>query len=135
MTTNFLIPIERLTSGNEIMVPDFGSAEVYGVEFDGEGYLVTYCTDDRAGWDALDTHYVRVGESVEYAIANSQPRWMRSRAAVTAEEWEALAEVENNRRLVEDGCAAAVADALGVSSDERRAEFFGACDRALMAAE
>lgn len=135
MGTNFLIPIERLTSGNEIMVPDFGSAEVYGVEFDGEGYLVTYCTDDRAGWDALDTFYVRVGESVEYAIAGSQPRWMRSRAAVTAEEWEALAEAEDRKRQTETLLAASVADALGLAGGERRAEFFDTCDRALQAAE
>lgn len=39
------------------------------------------------------------------------------------------------RPIDEQALVASVADALGVSSNERRAEFFGACDRALQAAE
>lgn len=85
MTT---IPIERLTSGNEIIVPGFGFAEVYGVRFDGESYAVDYCTDDRAGWDALDTFHVNAGESVEHA-SDEVPRYLRSKADVTLEEWQA----------------------------------------------
>jgi hypothetical protein len=85
-----LIPIERLTSGLEIIIPGHGSAEVYDVEFDGDGYTVTYCYDDRYGWDALETHRVMPGECVEHAGPGA-PRWLRSRAAVTEGEWEALA--------------------------------------------
>lgn len=87
MTT---IPIERLATGIEIVIPDFGAAEVYAVDFDGEGYLIKYCTDDRHGWDALETHYVEAGKSVEHAYADS-PRWVRSRASISDEEWEAKA--------------------------------------------
>ncbi|WP_169194967.1 hypothetical protein [Devosia sp. MC1541] len=86
-----LIPIERLTTGVEIIVPDFGSAEVYGVEFDGVDYIVQYCTDDAAGWDALDTFTVPAGGSVEHAYKGEAP-WHRDRAAITDMEWEALAE-------------------------------------------
>jgi hypothetical protein len=62
-----LIPVERLTVGTLIEVPGFGAAEVYAVRFDGEGYAVDYCTDDRGGWDALDSFYVEAGGTVEFA--------------------------------------------------------------------
>lgn len=109
----FFIPIERLTDGLNIDIPGHGSAEVYGVQFDGEGYLVTYCYDDRLTWDALDTHYFNPGDSVEHTGAGAPP-WLRSRAAVTQEEWEALAEAESAKRAVENACVGAVAESLGV---------------------
>lgn len=65
MTT--LIPIERLTPGTLIAVPDYDGVEVYEVEFDGTGYAVRFCMDNRGGWEALDTHYVECGGCVEYA--------------------------------------------------------------------
>lgn len=62
-----MIPVERLTTGTLIDVPCFGPAEVYHIAFDGEGYTVTYCTNDRRGWDATDTVYVLAGGAVEHA--------------------------------------------------------------------
>lgn len=85
-----LIPIERLTAGLEVYIPGFGSAEVYGVEWDRDAYHVTYCTDDRLGRDALDSIRVPAGGSLEHALLGN-PLYWRSRAAVTDEEWEALA--------------------------------------------
>lgn len=87
------IPIERLTAGLEIVVPSFGFAEVYGVEFNGEGYVVQYCTDDRYGWDALDTVTIPAGDTVQHAYDHAPP-YLRSRAAVTDHEWEVLAEAQ-----------------------------------------
>lgn len=82
------IPIERLTSGLRVMIPEFGDAEVYGVRWDGEGYAVDFCTNDKGGWDALDTHYVNAGETLEYS-GIGEPPYLRSKAAVEPEEWEA----------------------------------------------
>lgn len=61
------ICIERLTTGTVIEVPGFGAAEVYECEFDGSGYSVTYCTNDRYGWDCVDHAYFDAGSTVEFA--------------------------------------------------------------------
>lgn len=84
MTT---INIERLTTGTPIAIPGYDAVEVYEVGFDGEGYEVTYCTDDRHGWDATDTLYVNAGDKVEY-VGRGEPS-LRSEADVNRAEWEA----------------------------------------------
>lgn len=61
------IPIERLTTGTLIALPTYDGVEVYEIKFDGYGYAVWFCMDNRGGWDALDMHYVPVGSCVEYA--------------------------------------------------------------------
>jgi hypothetical protein len=86
-----IIPIERLTTGLDIMVPGFGPAEVYAIEFDGWGYMVQYARSVRGGWDDLDSFYVDAGGSVDHA-GIGEPRWIRGINAVTAEEWQAKAE-------------------------------------------
>lgn len=95
----FRIPIERLTEGVEIQIidtfygPDSRPAEVVAVEFDGEGYLVRtlLIENDRVTEMEAEAYYP-VGSTVEHCYEH-EPRWMRSRATVTAEEWQAL---ENN---------------------------------------
>lgn len=113
------IPIERLTSGLRVMIPEFGDAEVYGVRWDGEGYAVDFCTNDRGGWDALDTHYVNAGETLEYS-GIGEPPYLRSKAAVEPEEWEAKfqATLREISRLVDvqNGLVEAVARALEVEA-------------------
>ncbi len=96
------IPIERLSEGVEIQIIDtfYGQdsrpAEVMAVEFDGEGYLVKSRLIESDGireWvgEREAEAYYLVGSTVEHCYEN-EPRWMRSRAAVTAEEWQALEE-------------------------------------------
>lgn len=98
----FPIPVERLTEGVEIQIidtfygPDSRPAEVMAVEFDGEGYLVKSRLIESNGnreWvgDQHAEAYYLVGSTVEHCYEH-EPRWMRSRAAVTAEEWQALEE-------------------------------------------
>lgn len=126
-----LIPVERLTSGNEIIVPGFGFAEVYGVRFDGESYAVDYCADDKAGWDALDTFHVNAGESVEHA-SDEAPRYLRSMADVSLEEWQAKSDqvFRDNDRLI--GELAALQGYVPQPVDEARlAQFYDAMERAL----
>jgi hypothetical protein len=91
------ISIERLTSGVEIIIPGFGSAEVYGVRFDGEGYSVDYARSARGGWDDLDTHYVGAGGSVEFAGIGEPV--LRGEDKITADEAEAKAAAFNERQL------------------------------------
>lgn len=93
MSTSFadIIPIERLTTGLDIVIPGFGPAEVYVVKFDGSGYGIRYARSVRGGWDDLDLYYVDAGGSVEHAGVG-EPRWIRGIADVTEEEWEAKAE-------------------------------------------
>lgn len=94
----YKIPIERLTEGVEIQIidtfygPDSRPAEVMAVEFDGEGYLVQsrLIENDRVTEMEAEAYYP-VGSTVEHCYEH-EPRWMRSRAAVTAEEWQALEE-------------------------------------------
>lgn len=123
------IQIERLTTSTLIEVPGFGVAEVYGVEFYGEGYGVTYCTNDRAGWDALDSFYVPAGGSVEFAGIGEPV--LRAESAVTRDEWDARKDAifRGNleaqgrvnalqghvcREIDETALTASVADAIGV---------------------
>lgn len=92
------IPVERLTTGNEIQIidtfygPDSRPAEVMAVEFDGEGYLVQsrLIENDRVTEMEAEAYYL-VGSTVEHCYEH-EPRWMRSRVAVTPEEWQALEE-------------------------------------------
>lgn len=98
----YKIPVERLTEGVEIQIidtfygPDSRPAEVMAVEFDGSAYWV-YArlieTDGVREWtgDQGAEAYYPVGSTVEHCYAH-EPRWIRSRAAVTAEEWQALEE-------------------------------------------
>lgn len=101
--TGFSIPIERLSEGVEIQIidtfygPDGRPAEVMAVEFDGEGYLVksrlieSNGASEWTGEREAETYYP-AGSTVEHCYEH-EPRWMRSRAAVTAEEWGALKEM------------------------------------------
>lgn len=113
MTTTFadIIPIERLISGVEIIIPGFGPVEVYGVRFDGEGYAVDYPRSAAGGWDDMDMHYVAAGGSVEHA-GIGEPRWMRPESDVTFEEWQAKAEAQ--MEALDRTLIATVADALSV---------------------
>jgi len=94
----YQIPIERLSEGVEIQIidtfygPDSRPAEVMAVEFDGEGYLVQsrLIENDRVTEMEAEAYYL-VGSTVEHCYEH-EPRWMRSRAAVMAEEWQALEE-------------------------------------------
>lgn len=94
--TGFPIPIERLSEGVEIQIidtfygPDSRPAEVMAVEFDGDGYLVKsrLIENDRVTEMEAEAYYL-VGSTVEHCYEH-EPRWMRSRVAVTAEEWQAL---------------------------------------------
>lgn len=61
------IPVERLTTATYIAIPGYDGVQVMETKFDGYGYSITVCTDDRYGWDATDLHYVECGGSVEYA--------------------------------------------------------------------
>lgn len=100
----FRIPIERLTTGNEIQIidtfygPDIRPAEVMAVEFDGEGYLVKSRLIESNGnteWtgEREAEAYYPAGSTVEHCYAD-KPRWMRSKAAVTAKEWAAKEAME-----------------------------------------
>lgn len=128
MSTTTRISIEKIATGTIIEVPGFGPAEVYGSEFDGEGYSVSYCYDDRGGWDALDSLYVKAGQQVE---AYDHQTFLRADKDISFEEWQAKNEaigydidrklVELNRLqghvcrpLPETVLVDAVADALGV---------------------
>lgn len=62
-----MIPIERLATGNRIALPGYDSVEALECVFDGHGYMITYCTNDRYGWDTTDTVWIEVGSAVEYA--------------------------------------------------------------------
>jgi hypothetical protein len=160
MTT--FIPIERLTSGVCVhrVGGDFGpfgnAAEVVSCEFEGDCYTVTALlieTDGADEWTGDDEviFHVDAGEKIEFA-GQGIPPFMRPEGDVTTEEWAAKAQAHElaadraiveadrvrgyvGRKIDETALVASVADALGVSGGERRAEFFGACDRALMAAE
>lgn len=94
----YQIPIERLTEGVEIQIidtfygPDSRPAEVMAVEFDGEGYLIQsrLIENDRVTEMEAEAYYP-AGSTVEHCYEH-EPRWMRSRASVAAEEWQALEE-------------------------------------------
>lgn len=155
------INIERLTSGVTVWRKggDFGpfgnAAEVVSCEFDADGFYTVKAllieTDGADEWTGDDEviFTVDAGEKIEFA-GQGIPPFMRPEGDVTIEEWAAKAEAHElaadraiveadrvrgyvGRKIDEQALVASVADALGVSSDERRAEFFGACDRALEA--
>ena len=156
------IPIERLASGVCVHGKggDFGpfgnAAEVVSCDFEGDSYTVKALlieTDGADEWSGDDEVIFRVGagEKIEFA-GQGIPPFMRPEVDVTIEEWAAKAEAHEmaadramaeadrvrgyvGRKIDETALVASVADALGVSGGERRAEFFGACDRALQAAE
>lgn len=156
------INIERLTSGVSVWRKggDFGpfgnAAEVVSCEFEGDCYTVTALlieTDGADEWTGDDEviFHVDAGEKIEFA-GQGIPPFMRPEGDVTIDEWAAKAaahEMAADRAIVEADrvrgyvgreiderpLLTAVAAAIGVSDSERRAEFFGACDRALQAAE
>lgn len=113
MTT---INIERLSTGTEIVIPSYDAVEVLECTFDGSGYSITVCTNPRYGWDAVDHLYIEAGGSVECA---GKPRWTRSDAAITPEEWNAHFTAVN----------AQITDLI--AQQNLRAEFFGAVARSL----
>lgn len=128
MTT---IQIERLTTGTVIEVPGFGAAEVYECEFDGSGYSVTYCTNDRYGWDCVDHAYFDAGSKVEHA-GIGEPRWMRPESDVTKDEWQAKADAIDADILQLQGKINAAQGYVAAPFDEaRRAQFFDAVAKAL----
>lgn len=157
MTT--FIPIERLTSAVCIWRKggDFGpfgnAAEVVSCEFDPDGfYTVTALlieTDGADEWTGEDEviFHVDAGEKIEFA-GQGIPPFMRPEGDVTVEEWAAKAEAHElaadraiveadrvrgyvGREIDERVLVSAVSAAIGVSTDDRRGEFFDACDRAL----
>lgn len=160
MTT--FIPIELLTSGVCVhrVGGDFGpfgnAAEVVSCEFEGDCYTVTALlieTDGAVEWTGDDEviFSVGAGEKIEFA-GQGIPPFMRPEGDVTIEEWAAKAEAHEmaadraiveadrvrgyvGREIDERLLVSTVAAAIGVSTDDRRGEFFGACDRALQAAE
>ena len=114
MTT---IQIERLTVGTLIGLPSYDAVEVYEVAFDGEGYEVRFCMDNRGGWDALDSVYVPAGGSVEYAGRGAPS--LRSDAEINRAEWETKTEA----------CDRAIA--ASIAELDRRAKLFGSVARSL----
>jgi hypothetical protein len=156
MTT--FIPIERLTSGVCIhrVGGDFGpfgnAAEVVSCEFDPDGFYTVRAylmeTDGATEWVGQDwiVFHVDAGEKIEFA-GQGIPPFMRPEGDVTIEEWAAKAEAHEmaadraiveadrvrgyvGREIDESLLVNTVAAAIGVSTDDRRGEFFGACDRA-----
>lgn len=89
------IPVERLTTGTTILLRGgdwTGFAEVYDVQFDGwEGYEITFCTDQRHGWDATDTVYIKAGGFVKFG-GTGEPV-LRDESAIPREEWQAKADM------------------------------------------
>lgn len=157
-----LIPIELLTSGVAVWKKggDFGpfgnAAEVVSCEFEDGFYTIKALlieTDGAEEWTGDDEviFSVGAGEKIEFA-GQGIPPFMRPEGDVTIEEWAAKAEAHEmaadraiveadrvrgyvGRKIDERLLASSVAAAIGVSTDDRRGEFFGACDRALQAAE
>lgn len=132
MNTTTRISIEKIATGTIIEVPGFGAAEMYECTFDGEGYSVVYCRDDRFGWDALDSVYFAPGTMVE---AWDHQTFLRAEKSITTEELEAKIAANDAaadaligqinaasgyvcRPVDEAALVGAVADALGVPALE-----------------
>lgn len=59
------ISIEKIATGTIADIPCFGAAEIYGVQFEGDSYSVTFCTNPAGGWDSLDITTINAGEMVD----------------------------------------------------------------------